>query len=66
MACWKCIILLSSLPLAAGMFPSLLFIFVEVGCGRGVSCGFEAFSVEWIPITDFNKLCTTGSGYVGL
>ena len=41
--------------LVAGMFPSLLFIFVELGCGRLISCGFDAFLVEWIPFTDFNK-----------
>ena len=29
--------------------------FVEVGCGRAVSCGFDAFLVEWIPFNDFNK-----------
>ena len=47
--------------LAPGMFPSLLFIFV-VGCGRVVSCGFDASLVEWIPFTHFNKtifsICT--------
>ena len=36
------------------MFPSLLYIFVEGG--------FEAFLVEWIPFTDFDKtifsICT--------
>ena len=48
--------------LAAGMFPSLLFIFVEFGCTRMVWCGFDVFLVEWIPFTDFNKtiffICT--------
>ena len=48
---------------AAGMFPSLLLIFVGVGCGRVVSCGFDAFLLdEWIPFTDSNKtifsICT--------
>ena len=51
--------------MAAGMVPSLLTIFVKVGCGRVVSCSFDAFLVEWISLTDFSKIifsiCTCAS-----